>query len=209
MVVLPSETNEAPGSECNAISVALYLRQYHQWGRWTLSLDGMYSRIGKSHDSWSLEPHRRLFRWFRRRRLPLDRAFPIGLRIRFLSSLKWRVAGSSLLFGGFALLLGGAGYATDVLDTADGWIEDSIPTRTRSSFPYCEWVEIKSHFDNGDSSFWVKDQNGTSWKLSGFALATVTDIEVDTKSILSAWKNLKPTGPESMHRQAHDYDESR
>ena len=176
-----------------AISVALYLRRHHDWSRWMLSLDGIYARVGRRHGRWCLEPHRRLFRWITRKRLPLDRAFPPGLRIRFLPSLKWRSSGSSVGLGVLALILGGLGYARNVLDTSEleGWIESSLPSKPLSSFPVGEWVEIKTYAHEGDMSVWVEDSARTSWKLSGLALTSVTDIEVDTNSILTAWKNIR------------------
>jgi hypothetical protein len=92
-----------------------------------------------------------------------------------------------------ALVLGGLGHATNVLDTSEleGWIEDSLPSKPASSFPVGEWVRITTYVHQGDMSVWVEDSAKTSWKLSGVALTSVTDIEVDTSSILAAWKNIR------------------
>ena len=176
-----------------AISLALYLRRYHSWSRWMLSPDSVYARIGRHRGKWCLEPHRRLFRWITRKRLPLDRAFPPDLNIRFLPSLKWRTSGSSLGLGALALMLGGLAHAPDVLDTSEleGWIEGSLPSKPTSSFPVGEWVRITTYVNDFDRSIWVEDSSKTSWKLSAVALTSPTDIEVDTGSILAAWKNIR------------------
>ena len=191
--VQEQELSSLPQDQEAAISVALYLRQYHGWSRWMLSPDGVYARLGRYRGKWCLEPHRRLFRLLTRKRLPLDQAFPPDLRIRFLPSLKWRSSVSSLGVGVIALLLGGLAHSSDVLDTSelDGWIEDSLPSKPASSFPVGQWVRITTYVHNTDRSIWVEDSSKTSWKLSAVALTSPTDIEVDTQSIVAAWKNIK------------------
>lgn len=184
---IPSQRQEG------AISVALYLWRYHGWSRWMLSPDAVYARLGRHSGKWCLEPHRRLFRWITRKRLPLDRAFPPDLYIRFLPSLRWRTSGSHLRLGALALVLGRLAHAPDVLDTSEleGWIEGSLPSKPASSFPVGEWVRIITYANDFDRSILVEDSSKTSWKLSAVALTSPTDIEVDTDSIIKAWKNIR------------------
>lgn len=177
----------------DVLSVALYLRQYHEWSRWMLSGNGDDARVGRHGGKWCLEPHRRLFRLLTRKRIPLERAFPPELRIRFLPSLRLKTVGASLGLGAVALILGGLSHANEVLDIpmSEIYIEDSLPTKPASAFPLGEWVRIVSYVSDRDRSLWVIDSSETSWKLSALALLSVTDIEVDVVSINAAWKNIR------------------
>lgn len=172
------------GAEATAISLALYLRTYHRWSRWTLSTDGVYARIERSKGRWCFVPYQRLFRWVARRRLPLEDAFPYGLRIRFLPSLKWRTAGSSLSGGMLAFILGGLGHARDVLDMSEieGWIETTVPRVDPAGFPVGEWLTVQC-LDDGGRAIWLKDRSKVTWQIRSYALTVPTDIEVDVASI--------------------------
>lgn len=177
----PMRTAEA---EDTTISLALYVRRYHRWSRWMLSADGIYARIERSKGRWCFVPHQRLFRWVARRRLPLEEAFPHGLRIRFLPSLKWRIAGSSLSGGMFAFILGKLGYERNVLDISDleGWIESTVPRVDPAGFPVGEWLTVQS-LDDGGRAIWLEDRSKVAWQMLSYALTVPTDIEVDAASI--------------------------
>lgn len=158
-----------------------------------LSPTGDDARLARREGKWCLEPHRRLFRLLTRRRIPLEKAFPPELRIRFLPSLRWKTAGASLGLGAIALMMGGISHANEILDTpmSEMYIEDSLPEKPASAFPLGEWVRIVSYVSDRDRSLWVIDSSETSWKLSAMALLSVTDIEVDIGSIALASKNIR------------------
>jgi len=145
---------------------------------------GIYARVTIKNGASFLVPHSRLQRLLTRRRLPIKEVTPLGMRIKFLKSLKYEMCGPISIFSHpfgwffFKILEFFLGEDPNTLPMFIGSLNERDQPNF-DQFPFDEWLTVVELLK---FEIMYKDSNDKIWTISNIPLTSVTQVEVSPQS---------------------------